>query len=169
MSRLSGPSHNDLDSFRLEGRTVRKTLIIVSFAGLISAMGLGAVAQDRDVQSLRGPIEVEETGEVPSVNRQNTDARRFSRAYRQQPPMIPHKIDSYQIDLKVNQCMRCHDWPRNVEEGAPKISETHYIDRDGIALDHVARTRWFCTQCHVPQANASALVGNTFRSAVDVE
>ena len=141
----------------------------LAVVGLLVAGGLAAQAQDASVQSLRGQLGVDEINEAPDVRRQDTDARRFSRAYRQQPPMVPHKIDAYEIDLKVNQCMRCHDWPRNVEEGAPKISETHYIDRNGVALDHVARTRWFCTQCHVPQANASALVGNSFRSAVDVE
>ena len=42
------------------------------------------------------------------------------------------------------------------------MSETHYVNRNGVALEHVARTRWFCTQCHVPQTDAPALVGNTF-------
>lgn len=146
-----------------------RKLITLALVGLLTAGAWAAQAQDNSIQSLRGPTEVDEINEAPDVLKQNTDPRRFSRAYRQQPPLIPHKIDAYEIDLKVNQCMRCHDWPRNVEEGAPKISETHYIDRDGVALDHVARTRWFCTQCHVPQANASALVGNSFRSAIDVE
>ena len=64
--------------------------------------------------------------------------------------------------------MRCHDWPGNVDAGAPKISETHYISRDAVALDHVARTRWFCTQCHVTQANAKPLVKNVFQNATQV-
>ena len=118
---------------------------------------------------MRGDKDVEDTGAAPEVRRQNTDSGRLSRAYRQQPPLIPHKIDSYEIDLKVNQCMRCHDWPYNVQEGAPKISETHYTDRNGVALDRVAGTRWFCTQCHVPQVNARPLVDNTFESAIDVD
>jgi cytochrome c-type protein NapB len=91
------------------------------------------------------------------------------RAYRQQPPMIPHRIDRYQIDLRVNKCLGCHDWPNNVEEGAPKVSETHYVSREGIALDHVARTRWFCTQCHVPQANTRPLVSNSFKSSRELD
>ena len=126
-------------------------------------------AQNLEPQSLRGDAPMEGAPPAPEVKKQNVEPDRFTRAYRQQPPLIPHKIDRYQINVKVNQCLRCHDWPYHVEEGAPKISETHYIDRDGVALDHVARTRWFCTQCHVPQANASALVGNNFRSAIDVE
>ena len=116
------------------------------------------------VNSLRGGVGIDEPNDPPKVLQQNTSGR-FSKAYRQQPPLIPHRIDRYQINLKVNQCMRCHDWPGNVEAGAPKISETHYRDRNGVALDHVARTRWSCNQCHVPQVNAPALVGNTFEPA----
>ena len=146
-----------------------RNFIFFSLAVLLLFGAVAAQAQDNGLQTLRGEVGISETGVAPDVRRQNTDSGRFSRAYRQAPPMIPHKIDAYEIDLKVNQCMRCHDWPRNVEEGAPKISETHYIDRDGVALDYVARTRWFCTQCHVPQANAATLVDNDFRSAIDVE
>ena len=93
----------------------------------------------------------------------------MNRSYRQQPPLIPHRVTGYQITTKVNKCMNCHDWPNSVKEGAPKISETHYVDRNGISLDRVARTRWFCNQCHVPQANARALVDNVFKSAAEVE
>ena len=150
---------------------MHKALICLIFAGALTALGHPppALAQSDDLNSLRGPATLPETGVAPEVRRQNTDSGRFTRAYRQQPPMIPHKIDAYEIDLKVNQCMRCHDWPFNVEEGAPKISETHYFDRDGVALDRVAGTRWFCTQCHVPQVNARPLVDNSFRSAVEVK
>lgn len=139
---------------------------------LLAAVAVPALtleAQTPEPQSLRGDAPVEDAPPAPEVKKQNIDPNRFTRAYRQQPPLIPHKIDRYQVNVKVNQCLRCHDWPYNVEEGAPKISETHYIDRNGVALDKVARARWFCTQCHVPQVNARALIDNTFKSAVDVE
>ena len=150
---------------------MHKLLTCLTFAGAIFALGVTAevAAQADDVSSLRGATTLPETARAPDLRRQNTDPGRFGRAYRQQPPLIPHKIDAYEIDLKVNQCMRCHDWPFNVEEGAPKISETHYFDRQGVALDEVSRTRWFCTQCHVPQVNARPLVENEFRSAIEVE
>jgi cytochrome c-type protein NapB len=125
-----------------------------------------AEAQEPGVMSLRGTAAIDESPTVPDVKKP-ARGKRFSRAYRQQPPMIPHKVAKYQINLKVNQCLRCHDWPYNVEEEAPKISETHYLNRQGAALDKVARTRWFCNQCHVPQVRARALVPNTFRSAFE--
>ena len=133
-----------------------------------SGMMSPAVSQEGGVKSLRGTTSLGDNNTATGLARQDTGDR-FDRAYRQQPPLIPHKVAKYQINTKVNQCMRCHDWPYNVTENAPKISETHYISRDGIALDKVARTRWFCNQCHVPQVNATALVPNTFKSATQVK
>ncbi len=147
-----------------------KTLTLLS--GILS-LGLVAlvqpVAAQDSFETLRGMTPLMETNAAPDVTKQVTSPTRFGRAYRQQPPLIPHKIDGYQIDLKVNQCMRCHDWPYSVEEGATKISETHYFDRNGVALDRVAGNRWFCTQCHVPQDDARELVPNRFKSALDVK
>lgn len=150
---------------------MKKTIFGVTAALLlvvVSDAGTPATAQDKQIQSLRGTVGLDETNPTPELHKQQIGDR-FQRAYRQQPPLIPHPMDKYQINLKVNQCLRCHDWPYNVRENAPKVSETHYIDRNGVALDRVASTRWFCTQCHVPQASASALVPNAFKSAVDAK
>jgi cytochrome c-type protein NapB len=136
---------------------------------LVLTFVTGGSARGQPVESLRGDAAIDETAPAPEIKRQNTQAGRFVRAYRQQPPMIPHRIDRYQIDLRVNKCLGCHDWPNNVEEGAPKVSETHYVSREGIALDHVARTRWFCTQCHVSQANTRPLVSNSFKSSRELD
>ncbi|MFV0359635.1 nitrate reductase cytochrome c-type subunit [Tropicimonas sp.] len=125
-------------------------------AGAALAQSAGGLA------SLRG-AGVEENVPVEQVFQQET--RRFNRDYRQQPPLIPHSSDQYQIDLRANQCLGCHDWTNAGDRGAPTLSMTHYLDRDGREMDHVAGTRWFCTQCHVPQANAPALVQNTFESS----
>lgn len=125
-------------------------------------------AQEPGVVSLRGDVPLDENNVAPDLKKANV-GKPFDRAYRQQPPLIPHRIDKYQINLKVNQCLRCHDWPYSVQEGAPKVSETHYVDRDGIAHDKVTRNRWFCNQCHVPQAMTGDLVPNTFRSSVEVD
>ena len=87
----------------------------------------------------------------------------MQRNYRQQPPLIPHKVEQYQIDLRTNQCLSCHDWTKAGERNAPTLSMTHYLDRDGVELDRVAGTRYFCNQCHVPQADAPALIDNVFQ------
>jgi cytochrome c-type protein NapB len=135
----------------------------------VAALAWNAAAQQATTQSLRGDVPLTLAAPAPDAAHQNTDPSTLGRAYRQQPPLIPHRIEGYQITTKVNKCMSCHDWPYNIEEQAPKISETHYVDRNGVALDRVSGNRWFCTQCHVPQANARALVDNTFKSAIEVE
>lgn len=149
-----------------------KTLFSVTLAGLaVLAMAVsgptGALAQDKSLQSLRGETALNVEAKAADLNKRHT-GNRFERNYRQQPPLIPHKIDSYQIDLKANQCIGCHDWPQNTDAGAPKISETHYIDRSGKRLNHVSTARWFCNQCHVPQDEIKELVPNTFESAVEL-
>lgn len=147
-----------------------KTGLLSVLAGLaLLATIVAGPSLAENVQSLRGGENITTTNVAPKALKQQRSQSALPRAYRQQPPLVPHKIDGYQVDLKVNQCMGCHDWPRNVDVGAPKISETHYISRDGIALDHVARTRWFCTQCHVPQADAKPLVKNDFVNARQVK
>ncbi|SDD56713.1 nitrate reductase cytochrome c-type subunit [Ruegeria marina] len=122
--------------------------------GLVVAQNTGAV------ESLRG-ADIDLTLPADEIHQQKEG--REARNYRQQPPLVPHSIGQYQIDLRTNQCLSCHDWTNAGERGAPTLSMTHYLDRDGTQLDTVAGTRWFCNQCHVPQANAPALVGNTFQ------
>jgi cytochrome c-type protein NapB len=126
-------------------------------------------AQSEQVESLRGPVQLEETGPPHAAETQSTEDGGFARAYRQQPPLIPHEFDPNGIDATTNQCLGCHDWPNNAQMGAPKVSETHYADRDGVARNQVSGARWFCTQCHVPQAAEQPLVENTFKSAAEVE
>lgn len=135
-------------------------------AVVLTAVAAGSVAQE--VKSLRD-VPLTETDPAPEVLKQSVPAGGFGRAYRQQPPMIPHKVEGYQITTDNNACMSCHDWPGNVRVNAIKISETHYVDRQGVRLDKVAGTRYFCMQCHVPQADAKPLVGNVFQNATQAK
>ena len=136
--------------------------VLAGVTALATSLMLGAplLAQSSGVvQSLRGG-DLEVTLPVDDVPHQMEG--REARNYRQQPPIIPHSMDQYQIDLRSNQCLSCHDWTKAGDRDAPTLSMTHYLDRDGNQLDTVAGTRWFCNQCHVPQANAPELVENTF-------
>ncbi|WP_300514482.1 nitrate reductase cytochrome c-type subunit [Aliiroseovarius sp.] len=132
----------------------------IFFTSAIAASVLfSSIAVAQSVETLRG-AGVAEPVAVEDVFQQ--DEGRFTRNYRQQPPLIPHSVDQYQVDLKANRCLSCHDWTNAGERNAPTLSMTHYQDREGNQLDTVAGTRWFCNQCHVPQADAPALVENTF-------
>jgi cytochrome c-type protein NapB len=146
-------------------KSIFAALGAIGFALAIMAAPAATASADQ-VKSLRGSVAVDEADQAPDIHDPSA-GKRFERAFRQQPPLIPHKIDKYEIDMKVNQCMRCHDWPYNVKENAPKISETHYRNREGTALDVLSRNRWFCTQCHVPQTDALPLVDNSFQPTAD--
>lgn len=122
-----------------------------------------------EVRSLRGDTAIPATEAVPELESPDTRSGSFERAYRQQPPLIPHTVEGDEITRTVNQCIQCHAWPYNVDQGAPQVSETHYVNREGVALDQVSSSRWFCTQCHVPQTNAKELVNNDFKSAADLD
>lgn len=138
--------------------------------GVLLAAGTG-LAQDAAsrLKSLGGEKSLESSNAAPEVEKQSVPAGGFGRAYRQQPPLIPHKTEGYQITTTNNACMNCHDWPGHIEAKAPKVSETHYVDREGARLDKVAGTRYFCQQCHVPQADAKPLISNTFQNSTQVK
>lgn len=115
------------------------------------------------IESLRGQSTVDEESKAPLQKNWQRDRDPILRDYVQQPPLIPHKIEGYKINLKFNKCLTCHSWANYKEAGATKISQTHFEDRDKHVLANVSARRYFCTQCHVPQVDAPPLVENTFK------
>ncbi len=142
-------------------RKLRKAVAVL--LGLAGAAGVALAVDMTD--RLRGAPITETTPPPPLVNSDNSDIRRV-RNYAMQPPVIPHKIDNYQLDKSANRCMFCHARTQTSASGAPPVSITHYQDRQGNFLADISPRRYFCTQCHVPQADLKPLVGNKF---VDVE
>jgi len=125
-------------------------------------LGLAGLVQATEVRSLRGSSELQQDSLPPEPKPFAKDGEPIARDYVQQPPLIPHKITNYRIDRNSNKCMSCHSWTHYREAGATKISQTHFEDRDKNVLANVSARRYFCTQCHVPQAGAEPLVENTF-------
>ena len=110
------------------------------------------------------PLDEEsEARQIPNVV--NSDVRQV-RNYPDQPPVIPHKIDNYQLDLNANKCLTCHSRTAVEVSQAPMISVTHFMDREGQTLASVSPRRYFCTQCHVVQHDVEPVVVNGF---VDVD
>jgi len=133
---------------------------IVLAAGLV-ALAWAALAAD--APRLTGPTPALDAPPAPPLARPEvTEGRRLMRSYPEQPPVIPHAIEGYQISLATNRCLTCHRRQYVEATGAPMISVTHYVDRAGQMLADVAPRRYFCTQCHVPQTDALPLVENTF-------
>jgi cytochrome c-type protein NapB len=135
-------------------KTLLLTLLI-AFSSMLFA--------DESIKSLRGSHDLEGMSQKATVKRMAKDGDPIARNYVQQPPLIPHSIKGYRVNLKSNKCMSCHSWKNYKASGATKISQTHFADRDGNALAEVSSRRYFCQQCHVPQANAKPLVGNDFK------
>ncbi len=132
---------------------------IILLVVLLAAVALNA----EELKSLRGEHPLDSVPPPPEKKIWAKDGETIPRNYVQQPPLIPHKITGYQINLKYNKCLSCHGWKHYKESGATKISLTHFKDREGNELSDVSPRRYFCTQCHVPQANAKPLVENTFK------
>lgn len=136
--------------------------LLAAAVAVVAAASAGAVDM---TDRLRGGPITDTLPPPPIANTDNSDIRR-QRAYAMQPPVIPHKIDGYQLDRNANRCMFCHARTKTQESQAPMISVTHFQDRDGNHLAELSPRRYFCLQCHVPQAQLNPLVGNRF---VDVD
>lgn len=141
-----------------------KRILIPTFI----ALSITAVSAENQVATLRGVTPLDETGGAPVIPKViNSDIRQV-RNYPEQPPVIPHKIDGYQIDTKYNQCLACHARSAIDVSQAPMVSITHFMDREGQFLASVSPRRFFCTQCHVPQSEAQTPLKNTFVDVDDV-
>ena len=142
------------------GRTTLHTLAVALVLGAASAVG-------QTVNSaLRGGTPLDTEGPAARMTPTRNTSEKETRNYPEQPPLIPHAIDGYQVDLNGNKCLTCHARARTGESQAPMISITHFMDRDGQFLASVSPRRFFCTQCHVPQQEVKAPVTNDF---VDID
>jgi len=139
-------------------------LVVASLFALSVLGGTSSFAAD-SINELRNAdiLTQDAAPRIPKVV--NSDERQV-RNYPEQPPLIPHKIDGYQIDKRLNKCMTCHSRKAIEQSQAPMISITHFMNRDNQFLASVSPRRFFCTQCHVPQTESKPLVENTF---VDVD
>ena len=133
-------------------------------AALLLAAG-AALAQETIATMRQGTPLDQNASPAPIAAVVNSDIRQV-RNWPEQPPVIPHKIDNYQIDLNVNKCLTCHSRTAVATSQAPMVSITHFMNRDGQPLAAVTPRRFFCTQCHVPQQEVKLPVENDF---VDID
>ena len=141
-----------------KSRALLLFLILVAGSGTLAAEGLNS--------RLRGATPLNEEGPAsPMTGTRNTSEKEV-RNYPEQPPVIPHSIDGYQVDIQGNRCLSCHARARTGESQAPMVSITHFMDRDGQFLGSVSPRRFFCTECHVPQNVVTPPVTNDF---VDID
>ena len=141
-----------------------RRLVAVS---VVAASVLAAAAPAGEpIATLRGATPATAAPEAPRMTGFEEGDRRQVRSYPEQPPVIPHDVEGYRIDLRSNKCLACHARSRTGESGAPMVSITHFMDRDNQFRAAVTPRRYFCNQCHVAQRDVALLVGNGF---VDID
>ena len=139
--------------------TARRLVAMCLAAGLFVLAG-GSLAEDL-IMNLR-TVPLPDNPSPPRMHQEiNTDIRQ-SRNYPEQPPVIPHKIEGYEVTRNFNKCMTCHARSATEVSQAPMVSITHFMDRDGQFLASISPRRYFCNQCHVSQTEARLAIENTF-------
>ena len=141
---------------------MRATTVIA--AAFLVALGSGASAQQ--LYGLRGPTPLPEWPQPPPLAREVNNDQRQARNWPEQPPVILHTIQGYQITLNANKCLTCHGRQFTGQSQAPMISITHFMDRDLQTLASVSPRRYFCTQCHVSQMEVEPVIDSRF---VDID
>lgn len=137
---------------------MKKPVIIILLALVTLFFTASAIA---DVQSLRGD-DLTNMAKKPSKKKIVSVEGGIERSFKEQPPMIPHTVDKYEVNLKNNGCLKCHSEKTYEKEKAPKVGDSHYVSRDGKVLDTISSRRYFCSQCHTTQVGAEPLVKNSF-------
>ncbi|MCB2261999.1 MAG: nitrate reductase cytochrome c-type subunit [Candidatus Thiosymbion ectosymbiont of Robbea hypermnestra] len=134
-----------------------RTILTLSFviAGLSGAMPTFAL------DSLRGAA-IEKMSAQPAKRRIDIVEGGIERSFEEQPPMIPHRIETYALNLRQQDCLNCHSRARAEAENTKPPSDSHFVDRDGNQLERLSSRRYFCTQCHMVQIKGKPLVENTF-------
>jgi len=114
------------------------------------------------IESLRGAESVSDPSAEPQKMKVEIVQGGIERSFKEQPPMIPHGIEKYEISLKLNGCLKCHSEATAEKENTKPTPESHFLDREGNKLEKISSRRWFCNQCHTVQLDGAPLVENIF-------
>ena len=138
---------------------MKKSMILMVMTIVAMAFSISAMAS---VESLRGSAAIDVDANKVMKHKIEETQGGVKRNFEKQPPVVPHKTEKYSITIRNNGCLKCHSEKSYKKEKAPKIGDSHYIDRDGKVLKTMSSRRYFCSQCHVTQVKADALVENTY-------
>ena len=139
-----------------------KTLISTLLFTLVTLILQTSSVMAEQVYSLRGTVDVDEISEMVPNRRSMAVDGGIDVNYEDQPPVIPHNIDKTRITLHENSCLGCHSKENQKITNAVRPPKSHYRTREGDKLRQISTGRYFCTQCHVPQAYTKPLVNNDF-------
>ena len=147
-----------LKNIKLIKTPIKEGIMMTLFAMFMVMFASTATA----VQSLRGDSALDAKANKVAKHKINTQEGGYERNYKLQPPLGPHKVDKYRVTIKNNGCLKCHSEKSYKKEKAPKVADSHYIDRDGKVLKTISKRRYFCNQCHTPQVKSNPLVENVY-------
>ena len=142
-----------------------KKIILIAITACGIFFTAAPTIANESISSLRGVHDINSASEQATKKKRISQKGGFERSYKQQPPMIPHKIDKESITLSGNTCMKCHSKATHKKEKAPMVGKSHFTERDGTVSEKISTRRYFCRQCHAPQVEASPLVSNQFDGA----
>src|SRR5262245_50818359 len=94
------------------------------FAAIIVAL-ISTLAFAQTFSALRGPTPLDQEGPAPAMTPELNTSEREARNYPEQPPVIPHSTEGYEVSINGNKCLSCHARSRVRESQAPMISITH--------------------------------------------
>jgi cytochrome c-type protein NapB len=129
---------------------------------VVKASPVEILGKSLSVYSLRGYNKVDSESEIFPNRRNMVVDGGISVTFGDQPPMVPHSIDKDRISLQENTCLKCHSKAASKLEMGPKPTSSHFRGRDGKQQKTLVANRYFCTQCHTPQAHTQPLVKNNF-------
>src|SRR5262245_54538238 len=109
---------------------------LLAVAILIGATSSLAIAQT--FSALRGSTPLDQEGPAPAMTPEQNTSEREARNYPEQPPLIPHSTEGYEVSINANKCLSCHARSRVRESQAPMVSITHFSDRDGQFLASIS-------------------------------
>jgi nitrate reductase (cytochrome), electron transfer subunit len=149
--------------------TLRVVLAALASSALYFTGAPSAWSAEGITQSLRGAdakAEDQAFEEKAQLGKRPGSQKVLPRSYQQQPPLIPHATNNFdEITLEENQCLTCHSPETYKAKKATMVGKSHFLDpQTGKVTKEVSKARHNCVQCHVPQADATPLVDNTFKT-----
>ncbi|MGQ0287406.1 nitrate reductase cytochrome c-type subunit [Pasteurellaceae bacterium 22721_9_1] len=125
---------------------------------IFTALASVAIATPNIDQTVEGAAE----NVAPAFTTPYKDAGNIPTTFPHQPPLVPHSIRGLQVTKNVNQCLGCHSPDFAPTTGAPRVPESHFMDRDGKRTEGTSPRRYFCLQCHVQQTDVDPIIQNKF-------
>ncbi len=100
----------------------------------------------------------------PGAGRGHSDAKRAGSDAAElcdQPPMIPHSVEGYQVTTNTNPACSA-TVSKAIAPLARRVSVYSLYGQRRQSGRGSGSASLFCLQCHVPQADTAPIVGNTF-------